>query len=457
MNFRGQIFWKNDEGYEEARFSRVFNHRRPKSERYPEAIFIPENENDVVEAVKYANENNLKIAVRAGGHSWAIWSVRESGILVDMQKFTNVDYDEKTGIAKVQPATRNLELQPILEAKGRFFAGGHCPTVAVGGFLLQGGQGWLARSRGWSAEQIVGIDVVKANGELIHANKDQNADLYWAARGAGPGFFGLITCFHLQTSPSKKYMMASTILFPNTLAQPLLKWLQEMHGTLAPSIELVGLGQTVPTLENVEGTDIPIFIIHALAFVDSEEEGIEALKPFESFDLKEKAYFTRENYLTNFEEQFALQMEANPEGHRWAVSNAWLEGTPEKVSEIIAPSFANLPNKQAFTLWYSMAPLRPLPDMAFSVQSEIYYATYVVWKDEADDAHNNNWIKQTISDLAPITKGQYLGDSDFQVHQRKFVSDENWQKLQGIRAKYDHKGLFHNYLCKSEADLNKNI
>ncbi len=457
MNFKGQILQKGDDGYEEARFSRVFNHRRPTTHRYPEAIFIPENENDVVEAVKYANENKLKIAVRAGGHSWAIWSVRESGILVDMRNFNKVEYDENTGIAKVQPATRNLDLQPILESKDRFFAGGHCPTVAVGGFLLQGGQGWLARSRGWSAEQIVGIDVVTADGELIHANKDQHADLYWAARGAGPGFFGLITCFHLQTSPAKKYMMASTLVFPNTLAQPLLKWLQEMHGTVASSVELVGLGQTVPELENVEGKNIPVFLVHALAFVDSEEEGIEALKPFENFDLKEKAYSSRENYLTNFKEQFDLQLEANPEGHRWAVNNAWLQGSPEKVSETIAPSFSDLPNHQAFTLWYSMAPLRPLPDMAFSVQSEIYYATYVLWKDEKDDAHNNNWVKQTMNDLAPVTIGQYTGDSDFQVHQRKFVSDENWQKLQAIRAKYDPNGLFHNYLCKDEERLNENV
>jgi FAD/FMN-containing dehydrogenase len=454
MNFKGKIIKRNEEGFNEAVFSRVFNHRRPN--RVPLMVAFPENEEDVVAIVRYAKENGYKIAVRAGGHSWAIWSVRDEAILVDMQHFTKIEIDQNTWIAKVQPATRNLELQPILASYGRFFAGGHCPTVAVGGFLLQGGQGWLARSRGWSAEQIVGIDLVTADGELVHANKEQNTDLYWAARGAGPGFFGLITCFHLQTSPNSKYMMASTIIFPNTVTKPLLQWLQEMHGTVAASVELVALGQSIPQLEGVEGTNIPVFLIHALAFVDSEEEGIEALKPFEQCPMMEQAYVRREYYHTNFKEQFDLQLEANPEGHRWAVSNAWLEGTPQKVAETIAPAFMHLPNPKAFTLWYSMAPLRPLPDMAFSMQSDIYMATYVVWKDETEDDHNNRWIKHTMTDIASVTKGQYLGDSDFQVHQRKFVSDENWKKLQEIQKQRDPNNIFVGYLTANNETLNEN-
>ena len=96
------------------------------------------------------------------------------------------------------------ELAPYLEERGRFFPGGHCPTVGIGGFLLQGGQGWNARGWGWAAEYVEAVDVVTAAGELVRASADENADLYWAARGAGPGFFGVVTRFHLRTLPGPR-------------------------------------------------------------------------------------------------------------------------------------------------------------------------------------------------------------------------------------------------------------
>ena len=81
-----------------------------------------------------------------------------------------------------------MELAPFLASHGRMFTGGHCESVGIGGFLLQGGQGWNSRRWGWGCENVLAVDVVTADGELVHADADENADLYWAARGAGPGF-----------------------------------------------------------------------------------------------------------------------------------------------------------------------------------------------------------------------------------------------------------------------------
>ncbi len=95
------------------------------------------------------------------------------------------------------------ELAPYLDARGRFFPGGHCPTVGIGGFLLQGGQGWNARGWGWAAEYVEAVDVVTADGRAgARRRATENTDLYWAARGAGPGFFGVVTRFHLRTLPA---------------------------------------------------------------------------------------------------------------------------------------------------------------------------------------------------------------------------------------------------------------
>ncbi len=449
MNFKGKIFYKQDEGYEEARVGRVFNHRRPG--RYPEAVFFPMDKNDVIESVKFANENNHKIAVRAGGHSWAAWSVRDSGILLDLKHLNNISLDEKTDIVSAEPATKGgQELVPFLKEYGLFFNGGHCPTVGIGGFLLQGGQGWNARGWGWAAESIVAIDVVLPSGECVRADENNvYADIFWAARGAGPGFFGVVVCFYLKTRPYPKALTASTYVYPSAVTEKVLHWLQTMHHSVANTVEIVAVGQTFDF-----GTGI---VVHALAFEDTFEAAQKALLPFENCPCIADAIVHKIAVPTTLEAECKVQLVNNPEGHRWTVSNAWLEGTPELVSSTIVDSFTSFPSEKTFTLWFSMAPLRILPNMAFSLQTEIYMAIYSLWEDEKDDEKCRAWVKNQVERIKPVTAGQYMGDSDFQVHHRKFMSDENWLKLQEIRVKYDKKGLFHNYLCKSENDLNKNV
>ena len=130
----------------------------------------------------------------SGGHSWAAWSVRDDALLIDLGGLRDIAYDPATGIAAVRPAVRGgTELAPYLAARGRAFPGGHCESVGLGGYLLQGGQGWNSRSWGWACENVIGIDAVTADGRRVHADADENADLYWAARGAGPGFPALVT------------------------------------------------------------------------------------------------------------------------------------------------------------------------------------------------------------------------------------------------------------------------
>jgi FAD/FMN-containing dehydrogenase len=103
-----------------------------------------------------------------------------------------------------------------------------------------------------------------------------------------------------------------------------------------------------------------------------------------------------------------------------------------------------------------MAPLRALPDMAFSLQTEIYSATYVIYQDEARDAELRAWLADAMADMQPVTAGQYLGDSDFTVRQVRFMGDEQWERLRRIRAARDPKGLFAGYLTAGDVPLNTN-
>lgn len=442
-----KIYRIGDAGYESARLNRVFNQKHP--ERYPEAVFFPENAEDVVQAVRFAKENDYKVAIRSGGHSWAVWSVRDKGILLDLQHLNEISLNEETGIVSAGPAVKGgSELNPFLKEKGLFFNGGHCPTVGLGGFLLQGGQGWNARGWGWSAEYIEAIDVVTADGELLTASETENADLFWAARGAGPGFFGVVTCFHLRSRPYPKALSASTYVYPATVAKEVLHWLQSMHHSVKNTVEIVCVGRIFEFGPGV--------VVHALAFEDEVEEAELTLAPFEQCPVLDQAVLKKFCEPTTIEAECRVQVEMNPEGHRWTVNNAWLEGTPEKVSSTILDTFTDLPNEKTFVLWFSMAPLRPLPDMAFSMQTEIYMSIYCLWEDAVDDERCNEWVNQQMKKIESVTAGQYLGDSDFTAHQLQFMAPENYAKLEALRMHYDPDQRFHSYMAKPDTTLNLN-
>jgi FAD/FMN-containing dehydrogenase len=127
------IVWAKDDRYEDSRVDRVFNRRLPS--RFPLAIAHPNSENDVVEAVRIAEQLDIKISVRSGGHSWPVWSVRNDAILIDLGGMNSIEYEDSTGIVRVGPATTGESLNRFLQTKGRMFNSGHCPTVGLGGFL----------------------------------------------------------------------------------------------------------------------------------------------------------------------------------------------------------------------------------------------------------------------------------------------------------------------------------
>jgi FAD/FMN-containing dehydrogenase len=444
-----KIIYPDNPHYEEARVGRVFNRRRP--ERFPNAIVYAENEADVVAAVNLARERGWKIAMRSGGHSWAAWSVREEGLLLDLSLMREMQLDTETNIVRVSPAIKGgAELNPYLAEHGLMFHGGHCPTVGLGGFLLQGGMGWNCRGWGWAAEAIEAIDVVTADGRLVRADATQNNDLFWAARGSGPGFFGVVTRFHLKVRPHPKALTESVYVFPKECYEAVLHWMHSLHTSIATTVETVTLGVTPP------GAHEPHIVVLALALVDTHEEAVAALAPFESCPVLAKALVHVFAQPTTFAAQLAKQVEQNPEGYRYAADNAWLQGEADEVVPRMRDAFVALPNATSYTLWYSMGPTRPLPDMALSLQSDIYFATYVNWLEETDDAKHRSWLTERMKALEPVTLGQYLGDSDFGTRTVKFLSDENYGRLETLREKYDPHRLFHSYFTQPGATLNKN-
>jgi FAD/FMN-containing dehydrogenase len=457
--FTGEFWLRGDDGFEEAAAGRIFNHRRPQ--RRPVAVLHAATYDDVVAGVRLARERGWQVAPRSGGHSWASWGLREDALMIDVHRLKGIELDDETGIAVVDSGVKGGEdLAPFLAERGRMFHGGHCPSVGVAGFLLQGGQGWCARGWGWAAEAVVAIDVVTADGELVRADAEQNSDLYWAARGAGPGFFGLVTRFHLQTRPAPKEIRQTVYVWPVEQFDEVMRWLYATHGTTDPEIEIVALSLTPPPETGITDRE-HVLLVSALAFKDSAEEAERALAPFDACPLADRALAAAHHVPTTLAEQYAEQYRQNPTGRRWTVDNAWIDADADTAIPLLRDAFTTWPTRDSFTLWFSMAPLRPLPDMAFSLQTEVYVSTYTVSAHEGDDAEGDDavrraWVDEQFRRLEPVTAGQYLGDSDLSHRQVKFLADDNFARLQKIRAERDPDGLFVDYLTVDPVTLNTN-
>ena len=445
--FAGRLLHAGDEGFDEAVVGRVFNGRRPS--RRPAAVLVAANAQGVVAGVRLARDRGWKIAVRAGGHSWAAWSVRDEGLLIDLGALRDMEYDADTRIVSAGPAVKGGdELNPFLATFGRFFNGGHCPSVGIGGFLLQGGMGWNARGWSWAAENIVAIDVVTADGELVRACETENADLFWAARGAGPGFFGVVTRFHLRTLPLPAALHETVHVYPASLYEPVMTWLYETHTTVSRDVEIVAVAQTPPG--PVAGHRGQVLVVTGLALVDSREEAAQALAPYTTCPVLDQALIRADVVPTTFAEQLDRQRVANPEGSRYIVDNAWIHGPTDQAVAAMRPAFTDLPTDGTFTIFFSMGPTRELPDMALSVQTDLYLATYAVYDDPARDSEVRTWLDGVMKTLEPVTAGQYLGDSDLAHRPSRFLGDAQWERLRKIRAERDPDGLFHDYPTSRE-------
>jgi FAD/FMN-containing dehydrogenase len=447
--FTGRLVLRDDDGFDDARVGRIFNGRRP--DRQPIAVLFAETDADVIAGVLLAKRNNWTVSVRSGGHSWAAWSIRDDALLIDLGLMREIEFDAATGIVSARPAVKGGdELDPFLEARGRFFHGGHCPSVGLGGFLLQGGQGWLARGYGWAAENIVALDVVTADGELLRADATHNSDLWWAARGSGPGFPAIVTRFHLATRPRFGFVGSTLQVYPITLFAEVMAWLYSIHASVSPDVEIVCVSVTD------EESGERVFLVTAVALTDSREEAEADLAPFASSPVLDRALFAQSAAESSLAEQKVLQERANPPHARYVVDNAWVDGDPADIIAAIEPLFRDLPTPAAFTIWFSMAPLRDLPDMAFSVQTDAYVATYIVDDDETRDTSNRQWLNGAMEAAQPVTVGQYLGDSDQGNRQLRFLGDEQFARLGRIIAERDPEGRFARYLAMNSETLNRN-
>jgi FAD/FMN-containing dehydrogenase len=144
----------------------------------------------------------------------------------------------------------------------------------------------------------------------------------------------------------------------------------------------------------------------------------------------------------------------NPEDHRYAADCSWTDAGAAELAPRLREVWSTLPTETSFSIWYGWAPKEPLPDMAFSVEANVYLAAYAIWTDAADDEAMREWAHRAGARFAEVGRGVYLGDTDFTRRCDRFLSEENFRRYEEVRARRDPDGRFASWLHADHLELN---
>lgn len=437
----GRFFVRGDDGYEAARCATVWNARTP--DRYPDVIVQAHDDDDVVAAIRYAAAHDLQVGVRSGGHSWAGNHVRDGGMLLDVSRLDHCTIDADRRVAIAGPGKGGSLLAADLDAQSLFFPAGHCRGVCIGGYLLQGGYGWNSRILGPACESVIGLDVVTADGERIHCSPDSHPEMYWAARGSGPGFFGVVTAFHLKVYPRPAICGSSLYVYPIELADEIFTWARAISGDVDRRVELqIVASKSVPGA----GVDQPAIVMASPVFADSEDEATKALALLDTCPVRDRAIVAVPYAPADLATWYEGVMSNYPTGYRYAADNMWTSAPADQLLPGIRRIIETLPPHPSHFLWLNWGPSPARQDMAYSLEDEIYLALYTVWRDPDDDDRYADWARSNMAAMSHLATGIQLADENLGQRPARFATDDTMARLDRVRAQYDPAGRFHSWM-----------
>jgi FAD/FMN-containing dehydrogenase len=447
---KGKVTLAGDPDFQSALYGDLWNLLVP--DRAPQAVVKAEDEQDIIAAVKFARENGLKVAVRGGGHNWCQPTLRHGGILIDIQNFTKViSVDVENRKAVIQPIISNRDVQRTLNPKGLAFPSGHCPQVKASGYLLGGGMAWNPTVWGSGAENVEAMELVTAQGELITASETENPDYFWAARGSGSGFFGIVTKYYLKLFPLPKAIHGSTYFYALSDAPAIGEWLGSLAPSISPSVELSQfIVQAPPELKEQAAADSGwICMVTGGAFEDTPEDAKAVLQPLENGPIKplSSSFGTPLVFDQLFDASGALW----PEGVRARVEATFSNSSPGEMMKVVLEKLKEAPSPTTvflFTIFCGPNVPAPHKNMALSMSAKVYGGPWTMWWDAKDDEVNTSWHRELTDMLRPYNVGYYIGESNTVERPSNAVqaySPENWHKLADLRKKYDPDGVFFDY------------
>lgn len=435
--FRGDVVLPDDPGYDAARA--VWN---GAIDRHPAIIVRPTGAADVISAVRFAREQNLLIAVRSGGHSVGGFSTCDGGIVIDLSAMRGVRVDPDRRLARVNGGALLSELDHEAQAFGLVCPVGVVGHTGVAGLSLGGGMGRLQRRFGLTVDNIVSVDLVTADGRLVHVSEEDNADLFWGMRGAGPNF-GVVTSFEFRLHELDPQVTNGSVVHPIERAKEMVGVFRELAAN-APEEAMLTLGFATVGPEDPwpELVGQPVLILGA-THSGSAEDAERDLKPLRgNGELADT--FTLRPYLA----LQAVNDEAMGWGKRFYMKGGFVNELRDELVDVCAEWATQAPGECNVGFWAQGGAVGRVAEdaMAFTGRGAAFWVgAEALWTDPTDDAAHVAWGRGTMDALKPFTtEGAYVNDiveSGVDVV-RGIYGDAKYERLVALKRAYDPDNVF---------------
>ncbi len=404
--------------------------------------------------VRFAAAHGLKVSPRGSGHNWSGVALQD-GIVLDLSALDDVVIDAAARIADVGPALNNRTLARMLGEHGLAFPLGHCGSVSISGYLLGGGLGWNSERWGLGCHNVIGLDVVTADGELRRVSADENPEIYWAARGAGPAFFGVVTRYRLALHPLPRAITTSIWTYPIDRVAEVEAWMLATKAVTPDNVEFTAIMASAPPPLAGRAAKVAMGIV--TVFADDPAEARTTLAQAAA-RAPSGAIDVQEHLPTPFDGLYDALDPFYPKGARFAVDSSWSEAPDGAYLAALAERVLAAPSAASFALGAVVPPSPPgapeMPDTAFSMAGSGFGLVYAIWQDPAEDAEHLAWLRASADALADRTIGHYVGEADLDRpgRLRACFSPEAWDRLRILRARYDPAGTFDRTRVLSDAE-----
>ena len=428
---KGRVVLQGDDEYVQTR--QIWN---GAVQHEPALFAVCETLGDVQAAVRSAREHDLPLSVRGGGHDWAGRSLRHQGMVIDLSHMRRVDVDPETSVATIQGGAKAIDVIAAAAPHGLVAVTGNSGTVGMVGLTTGGGYGPLTPRYGLALDNLLGAELILADGRLVNCNEHDNPDLFWAIRGGG-GNFGVITSMRVRLHPIRQ-VIAGMMLFPWTQAESVLLG---YANTLADAPdELSVLAGILP------GPDGNPLVLLAPMWNGDGSEGekwIARLRQLGAPVMDRVGPITYQDWLGMFEA-------AAPVGRHYAAQTRSLARlTPEAISTLAAGGERRSSPFSVIAIHgFRGAPTRvPVAATAFGLRQEHFMAEIIAaWEPagEGDGGSHLRWARTLSDELAhhalPGGYPNMLGPEDDGQAARAYGA--NLARLQRVKRFFDPEGVF---------------
>ena len=438
---RGTLCLPGEAGYDAART--IWN---AMIDRRPAAIVRAAGAADVMLAVRTARDNGLTLAVRAGGHNIAGNAVSDGGLMLDLSPMKSVRIDTGSLTARVEPGVTLREFDHEAQAFGLATPLGINSTTGIAGFTLGGGFGWISRKHGLTVDNLISVDVVTADGKLLHASNQENPDLFWAVRGGG-GNFGVATSFEYRLHPVGPQVIAGLIVHPFANAKELLREYRRFVQSAPDEVSAWVVLRQAPPLPflppEVHGKEVVVLAVCAIGDIKEAEKAVAPLRAIGKpiADVIGPAPFAAW--------QQAFDPLLTPGARNYWKSHDFAK-LDDGLIDTLVDAAGRLPGGECEVVLVRLGgAVNRLPANATAYphrDAEYIMNVHTRWREAADDAKCIAWARQLFDATAPFaTGGVYVNFMPEDEGQRvaKGAYGPNYDRLASIKAKYDPKNLFH--------------